>query len=131
MQRTFRAAQKFLNHDAPAGVAEPTLVHQFIDCRSCGGDVRGNNHAFAERETVRLNDDWKRKVFAVMQRLFAVGKRARLRSGNFFRAHQFLGENLRRFEARSRFGRTKNAQFLRHEKIDNSQRQRIIRADYG
>ena len=65
-----------------------------------------------------------------MKCVAAIRKCACFRGGNFLRAHQFFCEDFRRLKLRCRFIRTKCAQFLAREQIDDSRRKRIIRANH-
>ena len=131
VQRTFRAAQKFLDHDAPACIAEATLTHHLINSRPCGSRVGGDGYPLTQRQAVCLDYHRKFRQLTVAERLAAIGKCARFSSGDFLRAHQFFCENFRRLYARCRFRRAERAQFFSGEQIDNSRSKRIVRTNYS
>ena len=71
---TFLPLQKFLDHDAPPGLAELPLLHHPVNrLRRLFRGV-GDDHAFAERQPVRLDHDRVSHALAEPVRLRAVGE---------------------------------------------------------
>jgi hypothetical protein len=110
VQRTFRAAQEFLDHDPPACLAEAVLVHHLVDCRSCSLRIGRDDHALAQRKPVGFNDNRKPQPVAKPERIVASFERACLGRRNPLPAHQFLCKNLGGLQLRGCFGRPKNTQ---------------------
>ena len=131
MQRTFRAAQEFLHHDALTCLPEAPLVHHLINSRSCSGSVGSNDYSFAQCKAVRFDYHRKLCFLAVTKRLAAVRKCPCFSCGDFLCAHQFFRENLGRLDTGRRFGRAKRAQFFSREQIDNARGKRIVGTYYG
>src|SRR5256885_1706092 len=70
VQRTFPAAQKFLNHDSPARFAELFSFHHLADRSRCFRRVWSDDDAFAESKTVGLDDDRELEIRSVALRVF-------------------------------------------------------------
>src|SRR5205823_8604136 len=131
VERTLRSTKKFLDYHAATRFSKTSLIHHRVN-RGYGTQTVGrNNHPLPQSEAVGLYHNWKLKLFAMSKRLAAVGKSRGSSSRNPFFAHQFLGKNFRRLEARSSFAGTKNARALLGQKIDNPKSKRIVRSDDG
>ena len=125
------AFQKFLDDHAAPGVAEFARVHDFVDRQRGFPRVLRDDDAFAERQAVGFHDERIAHGAAEFLRLDAVGKTARARGRQAVALHEFLRENLRRFELRGVLRGAEDAQAVALEKIDDARGERVVWADDG
>ena len=94
MDRTFRAAEKFLHHDTPPGLAEAADVHHFVDRRRRFIAGPRNNNAFSERESVGFDHDRELQSLAEALHIAALAESAGQRRRDVRVPHHLLRENL-------------------------------------
>src|SRR6185369_11103352 len=130
MQRTFSSTQKFLDHDAPARLAEAALIHHLVDRRSRRVSIGRDDYSLTERKPVSFYDNWELEALTKPERVLTTFKCAGLCCWNSLLMHQFLRENFGGFESCGCFGRPKNAQTFRGKEIDNPGAERVVRTDH-
>ena len=123
------AFEKFLDHHLCARVPEFPLLHDFADRRLCFGVRLRDDHALAEREPAGLHDDWRTHLRGECARVVRIGKLPARRSRDAVAQHEFLREDLGRFQPRRTLRRPKNMQAFALKTIHDPRRKRIIRAD--
>ena len=114
--------------------ASPNFRSSMISWIASAASALGlrDDHAFAERESVGFDDERISRLSGRNCCASALSEKLPERRGRDAVAlHEFLGENLRRFEPRGALGRTEDAQAVRLKKIDDAGGERVVRADDG
>src|SRR5262249_15723056 len=109
-ERDLLTAHALLDHDGPAGLAEPTLIEAERD-----GTIRflerlTDERALARCQAVGLDDQRSAQLTTEASSLPTVGEAAVARGRDAVADHELLGEHLRALETRRRLGRAEDLQ---------------------
>src|SRR5262249_22658885 len=127
--RLFAGEQLLDDHRGP-GVAELARAHHPVDRLQRLLRARGDDHALARGEAVRLDDERAGGVANVLLGLRGVVEDSVRGGGNAVARKEALHEALRSFELRGRARRAEGTDAAGGERVDDTERQRELRADH-
>ena len=127
----FLALEKVLDHDSSTTGAERIGDEHRVDRRFRLSDGCGNDDTLAGGQPVGFDDHRRAMLANVCARFRGVGEGAVFRRRDTVSAHERLGEVLRALELRGGARRAEHAQSASAEHVDDSARQRCLRADDG
>ena len=127
----FLALQKVFDDHPRTGVAHLVAQQHVVDggVRFC--QSHGDNHAFARRQAVGLDDDGRAFRVHIIMRLLRVVERLVAGGGNAVPFHKRFGKIFRTFQLCGSTGRAENRQSGGAEIVHNACRQRGFGADNG
>ena len=119
----------FLDEHPRAALAEFAALHHLHNGLLRLFHRRRDDHALAQRQPIRLDDNRRALRVQIRQRLVHLGEDFALRRGDSVFAHQVFGEDLARLHLRRVSRRPKRRNPRRLQLVHAAQRQRIIRRD--
>ena len=126
-----RPGQKFLDHHPVARSAELFVQHNLFEPRFGRGLVLTDQHALAEREPVRLDDDRVLAAAAdVAERRVGVVKGFIVGGRDAVLLHQILAEHLARLNAGGRGVRAEGRDAGLGHRIHHAKGQRVVLCDH-
>ena len=127
----FRALQKLLDDHAVAALAKGVVAHGVPDRFLGLPRAFADQHALAQRQTVGLDHQRRRRVAHVGKRRFGIVKYLALGRGDAVLLHQALGKNFAGFDlGGARLG-AEAGDAQRVQAIHAAHGQRVVRRDHG
>ena len=125
----FRAGQKLFDDDPRAGRAELRFLHHGRDGFHGAFAVGADEHALAERQTIRLDDDGHIRRLQILDRRVIIVKRLIRRRRNAVLLHQVLREHLAALDDGGILSRAERGNPLLRQRIHHAEAQRVVRRD--
>ena len=126
----FLALQEIFNHDARACIAHFIAQQHIVDSGMGFIQSHSDNHAFTGSQTIRLNNNRRTFLVAVIMCRIGIFKSLVLRGWNLIFCHKCFSKILWALQLGRVLSRAKNLQSGSTEVIHHTRSQRRFRADY-
>ncbi|CCJ77761.1 hypothetical protein BN135_2825 [Cronobacter muytjensii 530] len=127
----FFAIKKLFNHDAVTGIAKRVARQHIVNGRFGFIQRHRDDNAFARRQTVSFDNNWRAFFTDIRERRFRLGKVLVFRRRNTMARQEIFGKRFGAFQLCGAFGRPEYFQTGGAECIHHADNQRRFRPDDG